>query len=200
MKNSTNIILGILALAVGYLYFLHFKTNDPGNSAMPSLPVTGGAGSSNLVYVNIDSLLDHYELYQKMKSDFEVKQKSTEEEIEKRKSALQDEYASTQDKAKSGLMTEKEMQQAEEKLMKKQQDLMDYKDSEEGKLASENQKLNKDLYGKITSFLGKMNKSTNYQFVFGYTKEGGILLANDSLNITKYVLDGLNKEGANQER
>jgi hypothetical protein len=43
-----------------------------------------------------------------------------------------------------------------------------------------------------------MNKSGRYQFIFGYTQEGGILLANDSLNITKYVLEGLNKKYAEE--
>ena len=34
----------------------------------------------------------------------------------------------------------------------------------------------------------------NYEFILGYQKGGGILLANDSLDITQQILEGLNKK------
>ena len=37
-------------------------------------------------------------------------------------------------------------------------------------------------------------KNRNYHFIMGYTKDGAILLANDSLDITENVIEGLNEE------
>jgi outer membrane protein len=50
------------------------------------------------------------------------------------------------------------------------------------------------LYAKLSSYLKEYNKGKNYTFILGYQKGGGILFANDSLDITREVLDGLNKE------
>lgn len=180
----------VLAIAVAVLYFLHFKTND--SVALP--PVSAGGGQ--LVYVNIDTLLENYTMYQKKKTEFEAAQKSFEADMEGKKAQLQKNYEAAQNKARSGNMTEAQMQAEEEKLMQQQQQLMDYKTGMEEEMAKQNIEFNKSLYNELSNYLREMNKNSRYQFIFGYTQEGGILLANDSLNITKYVLEGLNKRYA----
>jgi Skp family chaperone for outer membrane proteins len=37
-----------------------------------------------------------------------------------------------------------------------------------------------------------MNEEMNYKFILGYQRGSGILLANDSLDITKDVIRGIN--------
>jgi len=38
----------------------------------------------------------------------------------------------------------------------------------------------------------KFNKDKHYDFIMGYTRGAGILFANDSLDITKVVIKGIN--------
>lgn len=192
MTKLNSIISGILALAIAVLYYLHFSSSV-GKSMTNTIPGLA-KGNQKLVYVNIDSLLDNYSLYKKMKYDFERSQQAFEEEMAQKKSALEKEYSEVQQKAQAGQLTEMQMQQAEERLMKKQQEMMGYKQEVEEKLASTNQQMTQEIFSKIHGFLKKMNAETDYHFVFGYTKEGGILLANDSLDITAAVLQGLNEE------
>jgi outer membrane protein len=45
----------------------------------------------------------------------------------------------------------------------------------------------------VNEFL-KHHKTKSYNFVLGYQKGGGILYANDSLDITREVVVGLNNE------
>ena len=71
--------------------------------------------------------------------------------------------------------------------MKKKDNMLDAFDEEQAKF-------NESLYSKLSSYLKEYNKGKNYTFILGYQKGGGILFANDSLDITAQVLSGLNKQ------
>ena len=91
-------------------------------------------------------------------------------------------------------MSEGERAKKEEELMMRQQSLMKKKDDLLGAFDEEQSKFNEELFAKLTAYLKTYNKEKNYTFILGYQKGGGILFANDSLDITREILDGLNKE------
>ena len=70
---------------------------------------------------------------------------------------------------------------------------MQKKDDLLAKLDDEQSKTNEDLYSKLTAFMKEYNKDKNYSFILGFQRGGGILFANDSLNITKEIVHGLNQ-------
>ncbi len=192
MKNIPSILLALLSISVAFLLYQDFTRDKKGESM--GMPTSGLSLNSNMVYVNIDTLLENYTVYQQKKAKFEADQQAAESEIAKRSSNLESEYRDAQKNAQAGMLTELQMAQLEEKLMGKQQALMSFKQNSEDKLVEANQEMTKEIFANIHGFLKRLNEKANYQFVFGYTKEGGILLANDSLNITPFVVDGLNKE------
>lgn len=192
MKNISLILNAVLIVAVGILYYFHFSSSKTSTPVM-TMPLAV-KGATNIVYVNVDTLLHNYDYYKKVKQDFENKRNKVEDEITKQGKELETEYKAAQQKAQMGQMTEAQMKEAEQKLMQKQQEIMAYKESQEQSILKQNQEMTEGLFKKIHEYLQKINKDYNYQFVMGYTKDGGILLANDSLDITKYVVDGLNKE------
>jgi outer membrane protein len=49
------------------------------------------------------------------------------------------------------------------------------------------------VHSRLVAVLKDLNKSNNYFYVMGYQRGNGILFANDSLDITKQVLEELNK-------
>ena len=59
MKNTTLIWNALLPLAVGALFYLHFKGDSAGSSAS----VSDMAKGKKIVYVQADSLLKNYEYY-----------------------------------------------------------------------------------------------------------------------------------------
>ena len=61
-------------------------------------------------------------------------------------------------------------------------------------LQSEESDMNDSIHNNLTRYLKEYNKEKNYLFILGYQRGSGILLASDSLDITKDVLKGLNKE------
>jgi outer membrane protein len=91
-------------------------------------------------------------------------------------------------------MTLDQARSTEAQLGQKQQELVAYRDRSAQTLAQEEADKNGELYDLIYSYIEKYNKDNNYEYVLGYTKGGGILFADSTLNITQKMVDGLNKE------
>ncbi len=188
MKNASLVLNVVLLAAVAYLYYLHYSQKPPAETSNHVV------NSSNLsiAYVNSDSLLNQYNYYKHKKSDLESKQNSIKSELEAEKSKLQHDIEDYQKNA--GSMSELERGKREEELGMKQQKLMQKKDEMLNMLDEEQTKSNEELYARLTSYMKTFNKNKNYSFILGFQKGGGILYANDSLNITGEVLNGLNQE------
>ncbi|WP_310590448.1 OmpH family outer membrane protein [Dyadobacter sp. NIV53] len=93
-------------------------------------------------------------------------------------------------------MTPEQARSTEAQLMKKQQDLVAYRDQAAQALGQEEAVKNEQLYKNIRAYMEKYNKENGYEYVLGYSLGGGILFANPSLDVTKKIIDGLNKEHA----
>ena len=59
-------------------------------------------------------------------------------------------------------------------------------------LMGEESKMNAQLYDKVADYLRVYGTDKNLQLVLTYTKGSGVLYANDSLDITKHIIVGLN--------
>ena len=186
MKNKSLILQVILILAVGFLYYLHFSGNNSGGG----LPAN--TKPSSIVFVNSDSLLNSFEYFKQTKSRAEENRGKLEAELNAKAQELQGEVNAYQQKAPT--MTPEQRQKTEEKLVAKQQQLMQNKEEMVGQLTQQEQKMNEELYSKIATYLKKYAAGGTYDFVLGYSKGGGVLYANDSLDITSTVIKGLNQE------
>jgi outer membrane protein len=60
-------------------------------------------------------------------------------------------------------------------------------------------KKTEEFYGNIFEYIKSYNKENGYEFVLGYSKGGGILFADASLDVTKKIVEGLNKEYKEKE-
>jgi outer membrane protein len=184
----------ILALAVLVLYILHF-TNKPQqgpvfiNASDSTLMAMPSAGA---VYVNGDSLLEKYDYFTNAKKQFEAKTLRTEKEIESKRSVLELEFTNYQKMGSS--MSPEQRARTEESLMRKEQDLRIFSENAAAKLQEEQNKFNEELFDRVSKYLKEHTKDKSYKIVFNFTKGAGILYADDSLNITDEVLEGLNKQ------
>jgi outer membrane protein len=183
------IITAVLAIAVIILFYLQLK-KPAEEKTIPS--VASKPIASNIVYVNSDSLLDNYTFFKNKKAEFESREEEIRQRLKAESDKLQKDAGDYQDRAAT--MTENERAKKEEELMQRQQALMKKKDDMLGSFDEEQSKFNEQLYAKLSAYLKEFNKGKNYTFILGYQKGGGILFANDSLDITSQVLNGLNKE------
>lgn len=193
MNNNTSLIWNIvLTLAVAVLFFLHFS-NKPGadSGAVADGNVVPGRRT---VYVQVDSLLKNYDYFKESKKELENKNFQLENDLNSKGKSLQNEVAFFQQKAQT--MTPDQARSIEAQLMKKQQDLVAYRDQSAQALGMEEAKKNEQLYKNIRAYIEKYNKENGFDYVLGYSLGGGLLFANPSLDVTKKIIEGLNKEHA----
>jgi outer membrane protein len=203
VKNVSILLNVVLLIAVGVLYFLHFSSR-PATAAEGTVTQSSTTGqdtisvtdaSQRIVYVNTDTLLTHYEYFKTSKSAMEAKSKKLEGEIASRTRNLENEYMAAQQKAQSGSLTQDQMMNLEQQFMKKQQDFVQYRDTQARKLMEEEQKINEELNKNISDFLKGYGQEKGYQVVLGYTLgNSSVLFGSNNLDITRDVLEGLNRE------
>jgi len=187
MKNLSLILNAILIVAVGVLYYLHFASPKS---------VSGSAGNvsaSNLqiAYINADSVLKNYDYFKVSREKLESKGQKLDADLRNRAQSLQNDYAAYQRNLSS--MTIGQAKALEEDLTKKQQNLRMYQESLSQELMGEEQKVNQELYGKVTDYLKKYGKERGIQVVLKYDPSSDLLFAGDSLDISKDVVKGLNE-------
>lgn len=182
------ILTAVLALSVIILFYLHFS--KPVSDSV-SIPGTAVPANTSIVYVNSDSLLENFSFYKNKKVEFENRERQIKIQLQNESENLQKDAAEYQERA--AMMTENERAMKEGELMERQELLMKKKDDLLDAFEQEQSKFSEELYSKLSSYLKEYNKDKNYTFILGYQKGGGILFANDSLDITSQVLEGINK-------
>ncbi|MEZ4904045.1 MAG: OmpH family outer membrane protein [Spirosomataceae bacterium] len=191
MKNGLLIWNAILTLAVAFLGFQHFKhhSSDSADSSMAE-----ASKGKKIVYVQADSLLKNYEYYKDFQKEFESKGFQLENDLANKGRSFQNKVAFFQQRAQQGALSQDQAQSAQAQLGKEEQEITKYRDDQLRKLDEERMKKTEEFYGNIFDYIKKYNKENGYEFVLGYSKGGGILFADANLDVTKKMVEGLNKE------
>jgi len=188
VKNLPLIWCAVLTLVVG---FLIYKQNGGSSSGAGIVAANG----KHIVFVNTDSLLTKYDFYKDAQKEFENKGYRLQVDLGQKERSLQGEVAAIQQRASA--MTQAELQAADLTLKKKGAELQQYSQQKQAELGQEQAKKNEELYNNIREYIKKINKDNKFEFVLGYSRiGGGILFADESVDVTEKILDGLNKEYA----
>lgn len=163
------------------------KTADTTNSKTNNADL-----SDQVVFVNSDSLLTNCEYYKELKSNMEKKSSKAEADLKDKQTAFQREVADYQKNANG--MSATERQTTEQRLGRKQQELQVYQQNAGTALQNEEASEQEKLYDKVTAYLKKHAQVKGYKIVLTYSKGNpSVLFADSSLDISKEVIDGLNK-------
>jgi len=144
-----------------------------------------------IVYVNSDSLLANYEYFKDMQTKLQEKAKKTQGELQAKGNAFQREVADYQKNAAT--MSAEQRQTTEERLARKQEELGKFNQNANQAFANDEAEEQEKLYNKVSDYLKTYAKDKGYKFVLTYSKGNpGVLFADESLEITKEVVGGLN--------
>ncbi len=190
MKNLSLILNAVLLLAVAHLYYLNF--NKKSTAAETSLAPVGGVPGARIAYVNADTLDARYEWLKTQKAAIEQRARSAENSLQGKQESLMRDAAALQEKFQSGTMTRAEAEKAQAALMVREQKLGEEQQRLGKQLAEDQRKALNDLYANVEDKLKTLSNQIGYDYILSYTRGGQILLASDSLDITKQVLDLLN--------
>jgi outer membrane protein len=192
MKNLSLILNVVLLLAVAYLFFDRFSSKkSPADSS--SEPATTTAPPLKVVYVNADTLLEHYTYFKQQKELLDKREKDADASLKARGRALEKEAYEMAKKAQTGTMTPKDLQEADRMLTQKQQNLLAEQDRITKDLVDAMQKLNDDLQAALREKLHGLKSDMGYDYILSYGEGSPVLMANDSLDITTRVLELLNQ-------
>lgn len=145
-----------------------------------------------IVYVNSDSLLNNYEYFKDVKNVFQDKSKKAQADLTAKSTAFQREVAQYNQTAAS--LSADQRQGTEQRLARKQQELAAYNQNAGNALANEEAVENEKLYNKVSEYLKGFAKRKGYKMVLTYSKANPtVLFADESLDVTKEVLAGLNE-------
>jgi outer membrane protein len=158
----------------------------------PALPLP--KGDQKIVYINLDTLQSKYEFIKKLNKDLDSKGRADQARLEAKANELQAEYMKYQQQFQAQTMTEQQAQDAQMDMERKKQalDLLDQKITKD--YTDEAKKAQDRYIDNLNEYLRRRSKEHHYAYVLGYVKGAQIIFANDSLDITKQVVDGLNKE------
>ena len=149
------------------------------------------SGAETIVYVNSDSLLNNYEYFKSIRDKFQEKSKKAQADLNTKGAAFQREVAQYQQQANG--MSADQRSATEERLARKQQELAAYNQNAGNALANEEAAENEKLYEKVSEFLKVYAKDKGYKMVLTYSKSNpNVLFADESLDVTKDVTEGLN--------
>ena len=193
MKKLPLIINAILIVAVAVLYVLHFspkKTSTPFVADESSLAAQ--AASGGIVYINIDSVLNNYEMYTDIMTELQNKLSTKEAELQSKQRRFEKSVTDFQNKIGKGLVTRSEAAEIEQNLQVEQQSLMQLQQQMQYELAEEEQVAQRKVLNSIMEYLKTLENEQHFQFVLGNTFGGNVLYANDNLNISEAVINGLN--------
>jgi outer membrane protein len=193
MKKLPIILYSVLFIAVAGLYILHFtgnnkRTKNNLSGTANSLPVGG------IAYVNIDSIIFKFDMFSDGRNNLLEKSKSAEAELTSKGTQYEKAGKDYQDKVSKGLVTRATAAEMEQSLTQQQQELIALRDKLQSNLVEEEQVMNRQVLEYITKFLDENKSVYNYQFILGKSFGSVVLYSEASLDITKNVLDALNKK------
>jgi outer membrane protein len=91
-------------------------------------------------------------------------------------------------------LSAKERQDMENNLRGKQNQLSEYQKAVDAQARDEDEKMTKEVIDKINSYLKRHGKERGYKLVIAANQYGTVAYADEGLDITDEVLEGLNKE------
>jgi outer membrane protein len=191
MKNLSLILNIVLFALVGHLYYLNLKKPKAADAVISSPSNSDGV---KIAYVNGDTLDSQYIWLKKQKEDIQKRMETAENNLAAKEQSLMKDTQALQEKFQAGNMTQADAQKQQEALMKRGQRLEEEKMNLSKTLSEEQKKAFNDLYANVETQLKTLSSQIGYDYILSYSRGGQILLANDSLDITKQVLDLLNAQ------
>lgn len=186
-------LFGALSLAAVLLYGCDKgtpNTQDVKDSSKSSIQ-----GEVNIAFVYTDSVINKYEFFKAKSEELTEKGKKFETDLQSRARGFEQEVQTFQQTG--GNMTINQQRAKQEDLAKKEQNLMTYRDNLMQELSADEATLYSEVYERVQKYLKNYAQSNDIDVILSYTRGGGVWYANDAIDLTETIIEGLNKEYTN---
>ncbi|MDO5460564.1 MAG: OmpH family outer membrane protein [Bacteroidales bacterium] len=190
MKNYKRITF-VLAAIVSMIIFTQCSMgNDAADTQQPA--ATEANQGLKVVFVDLDTLMANYNFAKDINTDMMRKEEDIKLKLTEKIKNLQANQADFERKYKNNVYaTPERAQQEYNRIVKMEQDIAQFEQSMAVEFEKEGAEKNKALRDSINAFIKTYNAEKGYDYIL--TRIGdNFLYANEALDITKEVVDGLN--------
>ncbi|MEX0313281.1 MAG: OmpH family outer membrane protein [Allomuricauda sp.] len=172
--NKLSLYISILALIASCVtFFLSFS-------------------KSELVYVDINRLVEGYERTKVERKAFSKKTNTMKANVDSLMVDWQTELKSYEKERLS--MTKKELDLKQELLQTKQQQINNYQQAIQKQIQEEDKKMTQTVLNDINGFVSDYGKEHGYKIILGAKGDGNIMYAQDASDLTQAILHQLNNQ------
>ena len=193
MKRTNGFRIALFAFATMLFFTQCAKQQSAEQSTGDASAATAVAEKSiKGAFVDIDSLLSKYQFSIILHKEMLRKEEDMRMKLSEKAKTLQADYDDFQRKLQNNVYATRERAEEEQARILKQKDALEKLEQRLiGELSAESQKNNITLHDSINSFLKAYNAEKKFDLILSRVGDN-ILFANDALNITEEVINGLN--------
>ncbi len=200
-KNKVNIntllnILFFAGLLVLYgLYFIDFeKEPEVEPEAIETIEKAVSDATLKIAFVDTDEFIDHYAFAEELHAGMLSEQRRLESDFSRRQREFQRKVEELQYQLQRGLISMDEAQVKEQELMQEQQELLMLSEEYSERLRQKEYDLKIELFDSVSSIVRRYNEKLGFDFVLNYSSGGGLLLGGDKYDITKDLIEKVEKD------
>lgn len=167
------------------------QQNATGENKAPEATATQGA----IVYFNLDTILNDYDMANDLRSVVETKVNSINQEVTRRRNKIEKDIKAFSDKLNKGLLTQSVAQTQNQKLVEQQQSFETYASQKQQEILEEQQVMMNQLADAINNYITEFNADGKYAMIIatqGDILSTPVVAADPALDITDILLEGLN--------
>lgn len=167
------------------------QQNATGENKAPEATAAQGA----IVYFNLDTILNDYDMANDLRSVVETKVNSINQEVTRRRNKIEKDIKAFSDKLNKGLLTQSVAQTQNQKLVEQQQSFETYASQKQQEILEEQQVMMNQLADAINNYITEFNADGKYAMIIatqGDILSTPVVAADPALDITDILLEGLN--------
>lgn len=194
MKHTLSILAGLSICSV--MFFCSCNTNpNAAPAATQSVPSGEIAPAGSIVYIQMDSLVNQFDMFNDLKSELETKVQAIQDDLRKKGSALEKSATDFQNKINKGLLTRSQADSQQQSLLEREQTLRNLGQQKQMEIQEEEAVMLRKVMDAVQTYLVKYNETHNYALILTTSiATNTVIVGNPSLDITNDVLIGLNAE------
>ena len=194
MKKTSIILYAAIFLAITGSYVLHFTGKKEVTKSQFVNAIPEGALAEGIAYINIDSVILNFQMFQDLRDELLEKQRRADAELNTRGTRFERDVRDFQERVGRGLVTRATAEQMEQSLMQQEQEIINLRDRLYSELMEEDAVMNRQVIDYIMRYLEEQKGVYNYSYVLGRTFGGVVLYSDPAFDISAQVLEGLNNK------
>ena len=152
------------------------------------------AAQGSIVYIQLDSLVNKYDMFNDLRSELESKAQAIQEDLTKKGRSFESAAKDFETKIAKGLLTRSQAEEQQQRLLERQQNLQNLSQQKQLELAEEEAVMMRRVMDAVNTYLEKYNQDKGYALILSSSAGSTVAVGNPALDITNDVLKGMNEE------